>query len=60
MVDNFLLADMYSLVHNCRGVLGVNFGSNFNFGKFLESLHTYVRGKSFIDYVMCHSRVRQG
>ena len=49
MVGNFFLADMYSLVHNCRGVLGANFGSNFNFGKFLESLHTYVRGKSFID-----------
>ena len=43
MVGNFFLADMYSLVHNCRGVLEVKFGSNFNFGKFLESLHTYVR-----------------
>ena len=44
------MADMHFLVGDWRGVLGVNFRSNYNFGKFWKSLHTYVRGESHIDF----------
>ena len=50
MIGNVFLVDMHSLVHNCSGVLGVKFGSNLNFGEFLESLHNYVRGESYTNF----------